>query len=160
MKKTISETEQNLIIISAVATQLLERVAGASIPPGESANAFRIDLLNDYNKSRLESPNINWITSKPPSETIDWLRNYLKGKFRSHAISPHWLGEAQWMFLNGQPMEFVGQMKHKNKLSSNGEREVYTFGAYDEKFEKYVYRTCYQEKDENGEVVFGLDAFE
>lgn len=64
------------------------------------------------------------------------------------------------MFLNGQPMEFVGQMKHKNKLSSNGEREVYTFGAYDEKLEKYVYRTCYQEKDENGEVVFGLDAFE
>lgn len=154
------DKNQKVAILGSIASRLAKKDASASIPAGSEGKKFKENLYSHYADAKLPDPDIAWVSNGSPEEVTKWLSSYIKNQFIFLTSPPIWLGECNWLYLNGYPMRFIGQIKDLNKMSKNSNREVYIFEGRNEANDRDIYRACYQEKDINGEVGFGIDGYE
>jgi len=82
-----------------------------------------------------------------------WLRDFIKPQFTWKSDPPVWKDEPDWCYIDGRPMQFVGQLP-------GDEDEIYVFQGHKqvvsdkstEAITVLVYKICVQSK--NGRVIF------
>lgn len=152
MKKNNPPISREELIFS---TLLYERakVLGAALGSGSEFNAYVKRVFSAYLKDGQPSPSEAWIESYP-SNAKSWVDNYMEGQFKCVATPPKWL-ESNWVFMDGEPMTFVGQIPDENKMSGDTPRWIYLFKGkrnIEGGRSIEVYKYCIQEVDSDGYV--------
>ncbi|WP_412065940.1 hypothetical protein [Rhizobium sp. SYY.PMSO] len=52
-----------------------------------------------------------------PADLATWLASATEGLFRSVGAPPTWVGEVDWCFHNGAPLEFLAQFADENDVT-------------------------------------------
>ena len=157
MKRNNSTISQEELIFS---TLLYDRAKalGAALGSGSDFNSYVKRAFASYVEDGQPNPTEAWIDSYPPNSK-QWVDRYMSDQFKYVSMPPEWL-ESNWVFLDGEPMTFVGQIPDENKISGDTPRWVYLFKGRKsldgERFTE-VYRYCIQEKDSDGYVYTSPD---
>lgn len=80
-----------------------------------------------------------------PGDLRIWLQQKLLGKFASRSSKPIWRYEAEWCFLDDEPMEFLHQFDTEYST-------MYIFEGRRESSEGFLRVIKMKEQDENGSV--------
>lgn len=78
----------------------------------------------------------------------------MKDDFSFMESPPKWL-ELNWLFHDGLPMFFVGQLSDENMIGGKYPRQIYIFKERlksEQDKSKEIYKYCIQEKDADGYI--------
>jgi hypothetical protein len=152
MKKSIKPHDKDKILLGALLSEVLKK-KHAALSSGLDVDLYIGRALQNFFDNVKLIPDVSWIDGFP-IVAIQWAEDYTKDDFEFLSAPPKWL-EPTWLFVNGMPMKFVGQISDENMIGGKTPRQIYIFkGGFklNQENSQEIYKCCIQEEDADGYV--------
>lgn len=128
-------------------------VAELSSPRGQFASALHKFTESAYAAASwdkdFEDELFRRFEVEAPTDLTKWLTSVTEGLFRSVGEPPIWVGEVDWCFHNGVPLEFLAQ------FADNDDATFYVFRGFNEEMRAFFKMRAWRGDDRiilNGKI--------